>query len=539
MFLLYTINKPITNKLYRGTVKILNKRNITKDWIAILDFGSQYTQLIARKIRELHVYSEIYPYFIDISILKKNPPKGIILSGGPDSVLNKNAPTISKDIFKLSIPILGICYGSQLLTKLMGGKVGNSARAEFGNTIVEIQHKNDLFYGLPDKLITWMSHHDIIEKMPDGFQLAAVSPGQKIAAICNEKKHIYGLQFHPEVTHTVNGKDILHNFAHRICKCPEKWTPNIFIDKTVHEIGQEVKKGNVVAGVSGGIDSLVAAILTHRAIKDRLHCIFINTGLMRKNEAEEVKQIFQEYFDIKLYDYDYSQEFLQALKRIIDPEKKRKIIGNLFIKIFEKKARRIGKVTHLLQGTLYPDVIESISIQGPSAKIKSHHNVGGLPEKMELKLLEPLKNLFKDEVRRIGENLGIPEKIIWRQPFPGPGLAIRVIGEVNSEKLAILREADDIIRKEISKEGMNKKLWQYFGILLPIKSVGVMGDLRTYDYSLVLRIVTSYDGMTADWARLPHDFLGRISNRLINQVKGINRVLYDISSKPPSTIEWE
>ncbi len=514
-------------------------KNITQNWIAILDFGSQYTQLIARRIRELQIYSVIYPYYIDISTLKKNQPKGIILSGGPDSVSSKNAPAISKDIFKLNIPILGICYGSQLIAKMMGGQVGNSAKAEFGHTIVEIRNQNKLFHGLPESISTWMSHHDIIEKIPEEFQLAAVSQGEKIAAIYNKKKLIYGLQFHPEVTHTEKGKGILYNFVHGICRCSPDWTPGVFIDETVSEIKQIVGEGKVVAGVSGGIDSLVAAILTHKAIPDQIHCIFIDTGLMRKNEVEEVKKIFREHFKIKLHDYNYSQEFIHALQGVTDPEKKRKIIGNLFIKIFEEKAREIGKVTHLLQGTLYPDVIESISLKGPSAKIKSHHNVGGLPEKMELKLLEPLKNLFKDEVRKIGQKLGIPEKIIWRQPFPGPGLAIRVIGKIDSEKLAILKEADEIIRTEISKEELNKVLWQYFGILLPIKSVGVMGDLRTYDYSLVLRIVTSYDGMTADWAKLPHVLLARISNRLINQVKGINRVLYDISSKPPATIEWE
>ncbi|MFW6149854.1 MAG: glutamine-hydrolyzing GMP synthase [Atribacterota bacterium] len=518
----------------------MKKQKIShQDWIAILDFGSQYTQLIARRIREQQVYSEIYPFNTDFSIFKKNQPKGIVLSGGPDSVLNENAPGISEEIFQLNIPILGICYGTQLIAKMFGGEVANSGKAEFGNTTVRICKKNQLFHGLPDSIITWMSHNDIIEKMPEGFQLSAVSLGNKVAAICNEEKSIYGLQFHPEVTHTERGKDILDNFVYRICKCSGSWTPGVFIDEATREIKQIVGKGKVVAGVSGGIDSLVAAILTNKAIHKQLHCIFINTGFMRKNESEEVKKVFQENFDIILYDYDYSQEFVSALKGITDPEEKRRIIGNLFIKIFEEKARAIGGVTHLLQGTLYPDVIESVSIKGPSAKIKSHHNVGGLPDIMELKLLEPLKSLFKDEVRKIGENLGIPEKIIWRQPFPGPGLAIRIAGEVNFEKLEILREADDIIRREIIKEGLNKSLWQYFGVLLPIKSVGVMGDLRTYDYSLVLRIVTSYDGMTADWARLPHAFLSRISNLLINQVKGINRVLYDISSKPPATIEWE
>lgn len=516
------------------------KNELKKEWIAILDFGSQYTQLIARRIREFNVYSEIFPYYVDIAELKKKSPNGIILSGGPDSVLNSNSPTVSKSIFDINIPILGICYGSQLITKLMDGLVYKSENAEFGNAKVKIcNNKNILFHDFPDEIEVWMSHNDIIKKMPAGFKLAAVSSDDAIAAIFDEKRDVYGLQFHPEVTHTKMGKDILYNFTHRICKCAGSWKPKVFIDKTIDYIKKEIGDGKVVAGVSGGVDSMVAAVLTHKAIQEKLHCIFIDTGLMRKNEAEEVKRIFQEFFEIKLYAYDYSKEFLAALQGINDPEKKRKIIGNLFIKIFEDKAKRIGNVTHLLQGTLYPDVIESVSINGPSSKIKSHHNVGGLPEKMELKLLEPLKNLFKDEVRKIGKSLNIPDTILWRQPFPGPGLAIRVIGEIDFNKLQILREADEIIKKEILKEGLNRDLWQYFGILLPVKSVGVMGDLRTYDYSLVLRIVTSYDGMTADWARLPHILLAKISNSIINNVKGINRILYDISSKPPSTIEWE
>jgi GMP synthase (glutamine-hydrolysing) len=518
----------------------VTKDDLKKESIAILDFGSQYTQLIARRIREFNVYSEIFPYFIDISRIKEKSPNGIILSGGPDSVLESNSPTINKEIFNLNIPILGICYGSQLITKLMGGSVYKSKDAEFGYARVKVSNnKNKLFYGLPDNIEVWMSHHDTIKELPSGFQLAAISSGDKIAAISDDKRNIYGLQFHPEVTQTKVGKDILYNFTHQICKCSGSWKPNVFIEETIAEIKKEIGNGKVVAGVSGGVDSMVASVLTHKAIQENLHCIFIDTGLMRKNEREEVKHTFQDNFEIKLYDYDYSKEFLSALKGIGDPEKKRKIIGNLFIKIFEDKAKDIGNVTHLLQGTLYPDVIESISINGPSVKIKSHHNVGGLPEKMNLKLVEPLKSLFKDEVRKIGEELKIPESILWRQPFPGPGLAIRVIGEINFEKLKILREADDIIKKEVSEEGLNKKLWQYFGILLPVKSVGVMGDLRTYDYSLVLRVVTSSDGMTADWARLPHEILAKISNSIINNVKGINRVLYDISSKPPSTIEWE
>jgi GMP synthase (glutamine-hydrolysing) len=520
---------------------MLFRKKYTNDWIAILDFGSQYTQLIARRIRELNIYTEIFPYNIDFLELEKNNPKGIILSGGPDSVVNKKAPNIEQKIFSLNVPILGICYGMQLLVKMMGGKVSKSKNSEYGNTLISILSKGEssIFYNLPDKINTWMSHNDIIKTIPSEFKISAISQSNNIAALHAEKKKLYGVQFHPEVTHTEYGNDIIYNFTRRICHCSPEWTNDAFIEDTIHNIKQEVGDGNVVAGVSGGIDSLVAALLTYKAIGNQLHCIFINTGLMRKNEEEEIKQVFKENIKINLNIYDYAQSFIKSLNGIVDPEEKRRTIGNLFIKIFEEKAKKIGKVTHLLQGTLYPDVIESSPILGPSVKIKSHHNVGGLPENMDLKLLEPLRNLFKDEVRRIGKILGIPEKIIWRQPFPGPGLAIRVIGEVNYEKLSILREADYIIRKEIHKEGWHKKLWQYFGILLPVKSVGVMGDLRTYEYTVVLRIVSSNDGMTADWAEIPYELLAKISSKIINQVHGINRVLFDISSKPPATIEWE
>ncbi len=507
--------------------------------IVILDFGSQYTQLIARRIREMQVYSEIIPYDKAFPALYSNIPKGVILSGGPDSVLNENYATITNEIFHLKIPILGICYGSQLITRLMEGKVNNAGKAEFGNTKVKINDKEDLFYGLPENITAWMSHNDVITKVPTDFKITALSSDGKIAAFSNNHDLIYGLQFHPEVTHTERGIDILHNFVFRICNCSKTWTPNAFIDDKIREIKQKVGNGMVVAGVSGGIDSLVAAILTNKAIPEQLHCIFIDTGLMRKNEAKEVREIFKKHTNIILHDYDHGKDFLQALRDIENPEEKRKIIGNLFVRIFEEKAKEIGGVTHLLQGTLYPDVIESTSTGGPSAKIKSHHNVGGLPEKMDLKLLEPLRELFKDEVRKIGEQLNIPKNILARQPFPGPGLAIRVVGKIEEEKLRILKDADEIIRNEIQKEGLDQDLWQYFGILLPVKSVGVMGDLRTYEYTLVIRAVSSIDGMTADWAKLPVDFLTKISNQLINNVKGINRVLYDISSKPPATIEWE
>ncbi|MCK4240467.1 MAG: glutamine-hydrolyzing GMP synthase [Candidatus Atribacteria bacterium] len=515
------------------------KKEKKKKWIAILDFGSQYTQLIARRVREAKVYSEIVPYYVELSKLLENPPKGIILSGGPASVYEDHAPLCDKKIFELGIPILGICYGAQLIAQALGGKVANTSQAEYGRISITLDNNEDIFYGFPASTTCWMSHQDLIEDLPMGFKTIAHSNNTKVAAIENKKKMIYGVQFHPEVTHTPSGKKIFENFLYRICQCQSTWNLEFFSKQLVEEIKNRVGEREVVAGVSGGIDSLVAAVLTHKAIGNQLHCIFINNGLLRKGEVEEVQEIFRENFKIKLNYVDASDRFLKKLKGINDPETKRKIIGEEFIRVFEEVAKEIGEVKYLLQGTLYPDVIESISLKGPSSKIKSHHNVGGLPEEINLKVLEPLKYLFKDEVRKVAKKLKFPDQIIWRQPFPGPGLSIRVIGPVEKEKLDILREADEIIKQEIIKKGLYKKVWQSFGILLPVKSVGVMGDSRTYDFALVLRIITSNDGMTADWAKIPYTILEEISNRIINEVKGVNRVVYDISSKPPATIEWE
>ncbi|HBY57588.1 MAG TPA: GMP synthase (glutamine-hydrolyzing) [Candidatus Atribacteria bacterium] len=515
------------------------KKGEKQDYIAILDFGSQYTQLIARRVREAKVYSEIFPYYIEPSKLLENPPKGIILSGGPASVYADQAPICDTDIFQLNIPILGICYGAQLIAQTFGGKVSKASQAEYGRANIILNNDRDIFYGFPTTTTCWMSHQDLIENIPPDFKVIARSESTKAAAIVNEGRKIYGLQFHPEVTHTTLGKKVFENFLYKICNCQQNWNVYSYINQSINDIRNKVKKDRVVAGVSGGIDSLVAAILTNQAIGNQLYCIFINNGLLRKGEVEEVQKVFKDNFDINLIYIDASERFLEKLKDINDPERKRKILGEEFIRVFEEKAKSIGKVKYLLQGTLYPDVIESISQKGPSSTIKSHHNVGGLPKKMRLEVLEPLKYLFKDEVRKIAKKLRLPEEIIWRQPFPGPGLAIRIIGPVEKAKLNILREADEIIKQEIIDAGLYKKVWQSFGILLPVKSVGVMGDSRTYEFALVLRIVTSEDGMTADWAKIPYAVLEKISNRIINEVKGINRVVFDISSKPPATIEWE
>ncbi len=515
------------------------KREKRKEWIAILDFGSQYTQLIARRTREAKVYSEILPYCIDLKKIQQDPPKGIILSGGPASVYEDQAPMCDKRIFELGIPILGICYGAQLIVQVLGGKVIRTSQAEYGRVNVILDNRKDIFYGFPDSATCWMSHQDLVKNIPPNFEVIARSENTKVAAMANKEKKIYGVQFHPEVSHTPLGKKLLENFLYRICQCQASWNLESFIKQSIKYIKEKTGKGKVVAGVSGGIDSIVAAVLTHKAIGDQLHCIFINNGLLRKGEAEEVQKRFKNNYEMDLIYVDTSKRFLKRLKNVSDPETKRKIIGEEFIRVFEEKARDIGEVEYLLQGTLYPDVIESISLEGPSSTIKSHHNVGGLPEEMKLKVLEPLKYLFKDEVRKVAKKLKFPDEVIWRQPFPGPGLSIRIIGSVDEKKLNILRKADDIIKQEIKKDDLYKKVWQSFGILLPIKTVGVMGDIRTYDFVLALRIVNSNDGMTADWAKMPYTILGKISNRIINEVEGINRVVYDISSKPPATIEWE
>jgi len=513
---------------------------MSKELVLILDFGSQYTQLIARRIRENKVFSKIMPYTTSAKDIAALAPKGLILSGGPASVVEKKSPVPDKEIFKLGIPVLGICYGMQAIAQMLDGKTRHTKDREYGKTEIFIDDNRDLFSNVPGNFTCWASHGDYVTKVPPGFIIAAHTLNSPIAAISHKKRKIYGVQFHPEVTHTEKGNQIISNFLFRICGCSGKWTMAAFVRETVDNIKKTVGKDKVVLGLSGGVDSSVAALLIHKAINKNLKCIFIDNGVVRKDEPEQIKKIFKNLYHLNLDYVDASRTFLTKLKGVVDPEQKRKVIGAEFVRIFEHEANKLKGVKFLAQGTLYPDVIESISPTGaPSAKIKSHHNVGGLPEHMKLKLLEPLRDLFKDEVRAIGKEVGLPESIIYRQPFPGPGLAIRIIGEVTPERLRLLREVDSRVLDEIIKAGLYQQLWQSFAVLLPIKTVGVMGDERTYDNVVALRCVTSQDGMTADWVRLPYEVLEKISSRVINEVKGVNRVVYDITSKPPATIEWE
>jgi len=511
-----------------------------KDTIVILDFGSQYTQLIARRVRELKVYSVIFPFNVSIDKVRKLNPKGVILSGGPHSVYEKGAPPLNPGILKLKVPVLGVCYGMQVMMKLLGGKVKEAKRREYGRALMYIDSHKDLFFSLPPKIVSWMSHADRVESLPSGFSVLAHTHNTPFAAVGNQKEKLYGVQFHPEVVHTESGFQIISNFLFRICECFATWQLEDFIENKIKEIRRRVKKSSVILGLSGGVDSSTAAVLVHKAIGKKLNCIFVDNGLLRKNERKNVVRIFKNNFKINLHVVDAGRSFLGKLKGITDPEEKRKIIGHEFIRIFEEEAKRVKEARYLVQGTLYPDVIESVSFYGgPTSRIKSHHNVGGLPSKMKLKLIEPFRELFKDEVREIAKILGLPDEIVWRQPFPGPGLAVRIIGEITRERLRILRDSDVVLEKIIRAKGLYKKLWQSFCVLLPLKSVGVMGDKRTYEHVVAIRAVESVDGMTADWAKLPYDVMSLISNRIINQVRGVNRVVFDISSKPPATIEWE
>ncbi len=510
-----------------------------KERIVILDFGSQYTQLIARKIRECGVYSEIHPYNISKEKLQELSPKGIILSGSPSSIYAENSPRPVFDIFKFGVPVLGICYGLQLIAYSLGGIVDKAAEREYGRVELIIKEENKLFLNIPRKITVWMSHGDKLLAIPPNFEVLASSSNSPICAIASNDSKIYGVQFHPEVHHTEFGKSILNNYVREICGCKEHWDTKSFIYDSIKYIKEKVGDDGVICALSGGVDSTVAAVLIHRAIGEQLHCIHIDTGLMRKDESQTIYKLFKQYFDIPVEVIDASELFFNRLEYITDPEQKRKIIGNTFIEVFEDAAKKMKDVHWLAQGTLYPDVIESVSVKGPSVTIKTHHNVGGLPEKMNLKIIEPFRELFKDEVREVGRQLGVPEWFIERHPFPGPGLAIRILGEVTRDRLDLLRRADDIYIEEIKLAGLYNKIWQAFAVLLPVQSVGVMGDERTYENVCALRAVTSVDGMTADWYHFPPEILARISNRIINEVRGINRVVYDITSKPPGTIEWE
>jgi GMP synthase (glutamine-hydrolysing) len=509
------------------------------DTILVLDFGSQYTQLIARRLRELAVYCEILPFSTPARELKRPGLKGLILSGGPESVYAEGSPHPEESVFRLGVPTLGVCYGMQLMAKALGGDVRSAGHREYGHAVVTCVNGSPLFRGVGPELRVWASHGDRIEKAPEGFHVTASTADAPIAAFENAGAGYYGVQFHPEVAHTERGTQILKNFAYDVCKVRGDWSMKSYVDEAVDRIRARVGEARVVCALSGGVDSSVAASLVHRAIGEKLTCIFVDNGVLRKNEAAQVMDRFARKLALRVVHVDASERFLRRLRNVADPERKRKIIGREFIAVFIEEAKKIQDVRFLAQGTLYPDVIESVSVKGPSAVIKSHHNVGGLPKKLALELIEPLRELFKDEVRALGLELGLDEELLFRQPFPGPGLAIRVLGSVTRERLDLLRAADDVIVSEIKAAGLYREVWQSFGVLLPVRSVGVMGDARTYEHVLAVRAVESRDGMTADWAKLPSDLLSRISSRIIGEVRGINRVVYDISSKPPSTIEWE
>ncbi len=510
--------------------------------IAILDFGSQYTQLIARRVRELGVYCEIHPFNVPLDKLRALNPRGVILSGGPSSVYEAEAPHCSAEVLDLGVPVLGICYGLQLLSYFLGGEVAPSSRREYGAATIKLSGKltgqNQLLEGLPDEFPVWMSHGDHVTVPPAGFDVIA-GTDNALGAVADDARRLYGLQFHPEVAHTPDGKTILGNFVKGICGCRGDWSPASFIESSIAHIREQVGEGRAVCGLSGGVDSTVAAALVAHAIGDRLTCIFVDNGVLRKNEFDNVLKAFASFDNLTIKGIAAGERFLNKLAGEADPERKRKIIGNEFIEVFQEEADKLGEVKYLVQGTLYPDVIESVSVKGPSAVIKSHHNVGGLPDKMNLKLVEPLRELFKDEVRAVGRELGLPANLIDRHPFPGPGLAVRILGAVDADSIRLLQDADAIVQEEIRAAGIYHDLWQVFAVLLPVRSVGVMGDQRTYENAVAIRAVESTDGMTAEWARLPYDVLARISSRIVSEVKGVNRVVYDITSKPPGTIEWE